>query len=127
MKHHFRLTLSLSANDLLILTAFVEHKYDLATLVDPVLPHPLGQRLREIANGDPTDTAFEHLVMRDTLDWDIAEVGADTVTVATRPRGASLPQVLEVLGRIAPSCLDGRIVFEPAEPAQDSAAGAALN
>lgn len=65
--------------------------------------------------------------MREELDWDIAGVGPVTVTIASRPRGASLPQVLDVLGRIAPSCLEHRILYEPTAPARDSAAGAALN
>lgn len=127
MKRHFRLTLSLSADDLLILTTYVEHSYDRALVGDPLLPHPLGRRLREIAHEDPTDTAFEHLVMRETLQWDIVTVGAETVTIATGPSGASLHQVLEVLGRIAPSCLEARILYDPVDPPQGTAAGDALN
>lgn len=119
MTQHFRLTLSLSADDLLIVTAYIEHAFDKAIPRQVPIPRPLIKRLREIAEADPTDAAFEHLIKGGTMDWDIENIGVDTVCIRSRPDGASLAKTVDVLGRLAPSCLTASILYEPVSVSQD--------
>jgi hypothetical protein len=126
MKHHFQLLLKVSADDLMILTTFLEHAYDRVTAEPDRMPRPLAQRLRDIAALDPTDAAFQHLVLARQPDWEIADVAGETLTIASGPGGASLADTLELIGRLAPSCLASAFVYLPIEQPQD-AEGIALH
>jgi hypothetical protein len=120
MKRHFQLLLKVSADDLMILTAFLEHAYDRAHTDPDRIPRPLAQRLHELAAADPTDTAFEYLVMVAHPDWEIADVAGETLTIASGPGGASLANTVELIGRLAPSCLASAFVYLPIELTQGS-------
>ncbi|WP_103727293.1 hypothetical protein [Novosphingobium sp. HII-3] len=119
MKRHFKLTLKLSPDDLLILTTYLEHAYDRALIGRCVMPGPLSRRLRELAAADPTDMGFHHLIMLMSPGWEISDVEGDAVTIVTGPAGASLAQTIELLGRLVPSCLETEIHYEPVGAAQD--------
>ncbi|WP_159983406.1 MULTISPECIES: hypothetical protein [unclassified Novosphingobium] len=120
MKRHFQLLLEVSADDLMILTAFLEHAYDRAHADPDRIPRPLAQRLREVAAADPTDAAFQYLAMVAQPEWEIADVAGDTLTIASVPGGASLADTVELLGRLAPSCLAAAFVYQPIEAPQAS-------
>lgn len=120
MKRHFQLLLKVLGDDLMILTTFLEHAYDRSHTDPSRMPRPLAQRLREIAAVDPTDTAFQYLVMIARPDWEIADVAGDTLTIASVPGGASLADTVELLGRLAPSCLAAAFVYQPIEAPQAS-------
>jgi hypothetical protein len=115
MKRHFQLPLKVSADDLMILTAFLEHAYDRAHFNPDRMPRPLAQRLREVAAEDPTDAPFRYLVTVAHPEWEIADVAGDTLTIASSPGGASLADTIELLGRLAPSCLSCTFVYLPVE------------
>jgi hypothetical protein len=124
MKRHFQLLLKVSADDLMILTTFLEHGYDRAHADPDRMPRPLAQRLRELSAIDPTDRAFQYQVLVALPEWEIADVVGDTLTIASGPGGASLADTIELLGRLAPSCLTSRLVYVPIEAPQASEGGA---
>ncbi|WP_157222682.1 hypothetical protein [Novosphingobium sp. AP12] len=76
--------------------------------------------MREVAAADPTDAAFHYLVMVAQPEWEIADVAGDTLTIASVPGGASLADTVELLGRLAPSCLAPAFVYVPIKALQAS-------
>ncbi len=126
MKRRSQLLLKVPPGDLMILTTFLEHAYDRVTAEPDRMPRPLAQRLRDIAALDPTDAAFQHLVLATQPDWEIADVASDALTIVSGPSGASLADTIEVIDRLAPSCLASAFVYLPIEQPQD-AEGVALH
>lgn len=124
MKCHFQLTLRISADDLMILTAYLEHAYDRTSTGAKAIPRPLARRLRELSAAHPANTALQHLVTAACPDFEIRAITDDAVTIATIGGGASLPRTLALLGSIVPSCLANDIVYAPLERARASASPA---
>ncbi|MFC0205029.1 hypothetical protein [Novosphingobium soli] len=114
MTQHFTLTLELSAEDLLVLTAFLEHAQDRATGIPARMPRPLRDRLHALAAAYPADPQLEYLALAAAPSVTIADVGEADVTLATGPTGASLPRIIGLLIQLVPSCLAATMLYKPA-------------